>query len=97
MLASGRPIIATCRPDTQIAEVVSQCGEVVPPEDAAAVAAAVERLADDPERRAELGKRARSIAEQTLGYNAVLARIAADMAMIQDSKKAGEPARRTES
>jgi len=79
MLASGRAIVATCRLETEIAEIVSQCGEVVAPEDAAAVAAAIERLSDDPARRRQLGQRARMIAEQTLGCDAVLSGIAAQM------------------
>src|SRR5258708_37271015 len=32
MLASGRPVIATCRAGTQISEMVSQCGLLVAPE-----------------------------------------------------------------
>ena len=46
MLASGRPVIATCHEGTEIATVVSQCGLVVPPGDGARLASAVERLAE---------------------------------------------------
>jgi colanic acid biosynthesis glycosyl transferase WcaI len=79
MLASGRPVVATCRPGTEIAEIVSQCGEVVPPEDAGSLAASIVRLADDPIRRLELGRCARLIAERSLGRDSVLTRIAREM------------------
>jgi colanic acid biosynthesis glycosyl transferase WcaI len=85
MLSSGRAIVATCRPNTEIAELVSQCGEIVPPEDAPALAAAIERLADERARRLELGRRARMIAEQTLGVDAVLSGIAAQMLTGRDA------------
>jgi colanic acid biosynthesis glycosyl transferase WcaI len=90
MLSSGRAIVATCRPDTEIAEFVSQCGEIVPPEDASAVASAIERLADDRERRLELGRRARSIAEETLGSEAVLSDIAGEMSTNKASQASNE-------
>jgi colanic acid biosynthesis glycosyl transferase WcaI len=72
MLASGRPVVATCRPGTELAKVVSTCGEVVAPEDAAALAAAIEKLADAPEERAAKGAIARRYAEDRLGLQGVL-------------------------
>ncbi len=75
MLASGRPIIATCEPSSEIERTVSKCGVVVPPEDAAAVAEAIIRLADDPPTRTRLGRRAREWAESQLERDAVLGRI----------------------
>jgi colanic acid biosynthesis glycosyl transferase WcaI len=72
MLASGRPVIATCRPGTEIGEIVSQCGLVVAPQDGAALALAISRLADDAEMRLELGRRAREFAELNFERNAVL-------------------------
>jgi colanic acid biosynthesis glycosyl transferase WcaI len=72
MLASGRPVIATCRPGTEISEIVSRCGLVVAPQDSAAVALAVTRLADDVPMRLELGRRAREFAEAHFERNAVL-------------------------
>jgi colanic acid biosynthesis glycosyl transferase WcaI len=72
MLASGRPVIATCRPDTEISEIVSQCGLVVAPQDSAALALAVSRLADDTTMRLELGRRAREFAESNFERDAVL-------------------------
>jgi colanic acid biosynthesis glycosyl transferase WcaI len=86
MLASGRPVIATCRPGSELAAIVSECGEVVAPENASCVAAAVEFLADDPDRRTDLGRRARAVAEQSLGRDAVLGRIVERMQSYEDSK-----------
>jgi len=59
MLASGRPVIATAKPDTQIASIVQQCGIVVPPGDVTALAEAVVHLANEPEKRTQLGQQAR--------------------------------------
>jgi colanic acid biosynthesis glycosyl transferase WcaI len=72
MLASGRPVIATCRADTEISEIVSQCGLVVAPQDSTALARAVGRLADDKPMRLELGRRARALAESNFDREAVL-------------------------
>ena len=72
MLASGRPVVATANPGTQIAMLLEHCGLAVPPEDAQALAAALRSLADDPDRRRELGLRARQTAEQLWDKHAVL-------------------------
>ena len=61
MLASGRPVIATCLPGTELQAVVSQCGVVVPPLDERSLADAVLQLADDPRTREDLGRRAASL------------------------------------
>jgi len=75
MLASGRPVIATCRTGTEISEIVSQCGLVVAPENSMELAHAVTDLADDPETRILLGRSARSFAEENFGRDAVLSAI----------------------
>jgi colanic acid biosynthesis glycosyl transferase WcaI len=72
MLASGRPVIATCRSGTEISGIVSQCGIVVEPEDGSNLARAIVKLADDPELRFELGRRARTFAEANFERDAVL-------------------------
>ena len=74
MLASGRPVISTCRPGTELEALVSKCGLVVP-QDAASLAAAVCKLADQPKARLELGRRARAYAEGNFERDAVLGRI----------------------
>jgi colanic acid biosynthesis glycosyl transferase WcaI len=72
MLASGRPVIATCRDGTEISEIVSLCGVVVEPEDSAKLAAAILKLSDDKNLRFELGRRARAFAENHFERDAVL-------------------------
>lgn len=78
MLASGRPVIATCRAGTELAKVVSQCGAVVPPEDALSLSEAVLSLVDDAARRGELGSQGRRHAEDHLGLEGVLAQFEQD-------------------
>jgi colanic acid biosynthesis glycosyl transferase WcaI len=72
MLASGRPVIATCRRETEISEIVSQCGIVVAPENGGELARAIAVLADDPETMVRLGRRARTFAEDNFERDAVL-------------------------
>ncbi len=82
MLASGQPVIATCRAGTEISEIVSQCGLVVAPEDGVELAQAIAALADDPETRILLGRRARAFAENNFERNAVLSTVFAPVEMI---------------
>jgi colanic acid biosynthesis glycosyl transferase WcaI len=72
MLASARPVIATCRAGTEISEIVSQCGLVVAPENSTELAQAITALADDPETRVLLGRRGRTFAEKNFERDAVL-------------------------
>lgn len=46
MLVSGRPIIVTAEPDTEIAQFVRGVSQIVPPADPTALAGAVGRIAD---------------------------------------------------
>ncbi len=75
MLASGRPVVATSRTGTEIGEIVSRCGIVVSPQDSRGLAAAINKLADEPDTRRELGKRARHIAETDFERDATLQRV----------------------
>jgi len=61
ILASGRPYIAAVESATEVAALTDRhrCGVLVPPGDAGALAAEVQRLAADPARRAALGAGAR--------------------------------------
>ena len=74
MLASGRPVVASADPDTQIARMVEPCGTVVPPADGPAMGAAVVALLRDRERRQRLGVAARAAAEAQWERDAVLQR-----------------------
>jgi len=64
MLASGRPVVATASAGTQVAELVRDCGIVVPPGDTAALVKALTTLADSADLRSSLGMVARALAER---------------------------------
>ena len=87
MLASGRAVLATAMPETELGRVVTQdaaCGLVVPPENAAAMAEALRALAADPARRVELGANGRRYAEQELSQDVILRRFEAQLlALVQ--------------
>ena len=77
MLASARPVVVTARPGTELAGVVASCGLVVPPEDPAAMTAAIAKLAARPDLRASLGAAGRVHALQHMDREAVLLRFEA--------------------
>lgn len=63
-LASGLPVLVNV--ESEVAEVCRRegCGVVVPPEDPVAMAAAVRRLAADPDRCRAMGRRGRAVAAE---------------------------------
>lgn len=73
MLASARPVVACADPGTGLAAEVDGCGLVVPPGNAAAMAAAVERLAGDPALCDRLGAAGRERAQQRWSRVAIVA------------------------
>lgn len=75
MLASSRPVIATSSAGTEIANVVSRCGLVVPPNDEQALAAAILQLAQDPISRLTLGRNGRLWAEEHVERDSILSRL----------------------
>jgi colanic acid biosynthesis glycosyl transferase WcaI len=74
MLASGKAVIVTAHPGTELGNVMSGRGLVVPPGDAAMLADAIEQLAVSPLAREALGAAGRSFAESELDQNAILSR-----------------------
>ncbi|TMM48405.1 WcaI family glycosyltransferase [Qipengyuania marisflavi] len=72
MFASARPVIATAAPGTGIAREVEGCGIVIPPLDDAAMAQAIEALAADPARRAEMGANGQRRAEALWSRTAIV-------------------------
>lgn len=72
MLASGRPVIATARPQTQIATCVDGCGLVVPPGDSDVIVSAICQLAADPGLRKQMGENARKYAVANLSRDKVM-------------------------
>ncbi len=79
MLASGRPVIATASPDTQIYDVVSKCGLTIQPGNPNEFVAGILKLLDDKDLRERLGLHARKIAESELCMDAILAGLEAGM------------------
>jgi glycosyltransferase involved in cell wall biosynthesis len=75
-LCAGRPQLASVGKDNLAARVVERSGGglVVPPSDPSALVAAAEELLGDPERRNELGRRARAYAEKAFDIDAIAAR-----------------------
>ncbi|HET7573253.1 MAG TPA: glycosyltransferase family 4 protein [Gaiellaceae bacterium] len=73
-MAAGRPVVAAA--GGALLELVDdgETGILVPPRDAAALRAAVERLLADPELRARLGAAARERARERFGWDAVIER-----------------------
>ncbi len=63
-MAAARPVIASLNPESDACALVREadCGLLVPPGDAAAMAAAIRRLFEQPQHAAELGARGRAYA-----------------------------------
>jgi colanic acid biosynthesis glycosyl transferase WcaI len=74
MLASGRPVISTAALGTQLAELVAGRGINVPPGDSDALSRAVLTLVEGQQMRTEMGRAARSFAEENLSREQVLRR-----------------------
>ena len=72
MLASGRPVVATAYPETEVGRVVSRVGVLVPPESPFALAEAIRSLAHDAPRRRRLGRLSRAYAEEHLAKDKIL-------------------------
>ena len=92
MLASGRSVVATAAPETELGRVVTTdaaCGVIVPPEQPQALADAIVALAGDPARRAEMGANGRRYAERELSQSVILGRFEAQLrALVETEGKA---------
>lgn len=74
MLASGKAVIATAHPGTELGNVVAGRGLVVPPGDATVLADAIAQLAHSPALRETLGAAGRAFAQAELDQDAILSR-----------------------
>lgn len=72
MLASGRPVVATALPGTQIGQVVASCGRLVAPADLDGLVEVIYELARDSTLRFKLGKQARRYAVEHWDYEHVM-------------------------
>ena len=78
ILASGRPVVATASPGSELAEVAAVGGIVVPPGDHEAMASAVANLAGNDELRLALGKSGHDYAIVHLDRDHVLSALESD-------------------
>ncbi|HKS83507.1 MAG TPA: glycosyltransferase family 4 protein [Candidatus Acidoferrales bacterium] len=71
ILAAGRPILAVAAPESDAVRIVMEfgCGMSADPDDPAAVAAALRALRNDPEKLADMGRRARETAAKYARVN----------------------------
>jgi colanic acid biosynthesis glycosyl transferase WcaI len=79
ILASGRPVVATAVPGTQVAGIAEACGIVTHPGNAEEFTKAILELAGAPERRMELGSAAREYAVRNLERDEVLSQFERDL------------------
>lgn len=73
MLASGKPVIATANPGTEIGTVVGQVGILVPPGNQPALYEAILRLAESLQMRIRLGQKGRTFACEKWSTEHILA------------------------
>jgi colanic acid biosynthesis glycosyl transferase WcaI len=75
ILAAGRPVIAICSLDGEVARVVrdNRCGFVVEPGDSDALAEGIKTLADYQALRQSMGERARELSETCFSKGSALA------------------------
>jgi len=81
ILASGRAVVASSPAGSELGQLAEQAGLRVEPEDAASFAEAVRQLVENPELRQGLGARARELAEERYGKEAVLGELEAQLVM----------------
>ena len=74
ILASGRPVVASSPVGSELSALVEQAGLCVPPGDTCAFVTAIRQLIASPELRVDIGRRARLLAEDRFGMDAVLSR-----------------------
>lgn len=79
MLASGKAVIATANPGTEVADIVSELGIVVTPENTDALAEAIDDLADRPDQLNLFGKRGRAWVEEHWSREKVLERFSLEL------------------
>src|SRR5690606_13526098 len=72
MLASGRPVIATANPGTELAEVVDQIGIVTPPGDVDSMVQAILKLVNSPVLRQQFGNKSLEMVVTKWGQKKIL-------------------------
>jgi len=75
MMASGKAIIATTNPDTELFKVVNQVGVIIPPQKLDALCNVILHLASQPELRKTLGIKGRTYALENCDQEVILNRL----------------------
>ena len=87
IFASGKPVVATAKPGTEVARLVQNRGIVIKPNDAEEFAEGLLFLAKNPEERKRLGKSGRSYAVEKLSKEKILCRFENDLCtLVNDGK-----------
>ena len=79
IFASGKPVVATAKPGTEVAQLVQNRGIVINPNDAEEFVEGLIFLAENPEERKRLGKSGRSYAVEKLSKEKILCRFENDL------------------
>jgi colanic acid biosynthesis glycosyl transferase WcaI len=95
MLASGRPIVATANPGTQVFQDLGGRGIVTPPGNVDAFAAGVARLAEDRHLRGRLGDEARNYAIRRLNRDEILCQFELELLEACGQRRAKDHEERT--
>ncbi len=91
IFAAGRPVIVMANPGTGLAVEVAGASLIIPPGDAAALAAAVLTLANNPDLCDSLGKGARKIALSRWDKTAILSTLEQAMETFVEFRKSEPP------
>lgn len=87
IFASGRPVVATANPGTEVAQVVQERGMIVRPNDAEEFAKSLLFLATKPDERKKLGKAGRSYAVKKLSKEKILCLFEKDLCSLVNGSK----------
>jgi colanic acid biosynthesis glycosyl transferase WcaI len=79
MLASGKAVIATANPETELGQVVKEVGLLVPPEDPVALANAILQLTNSPTERSRSGQKGRDYAIKNLDAGLIFCQLEQDL------------------
>jgi colanic acid biosynthesis glycosyl transferase WcaI len=95
ILASGRPVVASVDPGTEVARTIDRAGAglAVPPEDAEALTKALRKVVEQPEQAATWGRAGRSFVEGWASPAAVAASYAALFEELRARSKGGPAGR----
>jgi len=89
LLAAGRPVAASVRPESEVARVIreARAGLVVPPEDSESLLGAIIELKRDPARRRAMGEAGRAYALARWERERILHSMEADLRAVASSRE----------